>query len=229
MKKREMSLAQCMLPEAVLLVDASTRSCNYHSLTAIELCSTLDCSLTGLSTVQAHSRFQLGGGNIYPSPSPCPKWMCCLLPALKRTPAMLALKTCLAEDAVVFRSDKRLRLDSEAIVPGDLITIKDQVVPADARILIVNGVVKQQAFISNVNWNCNNRISDSLYLESTNMLWSGCYIQGEVTAIVVATGEATVMSALLRSPYWPPTIFDLDETLPSQVEDEERGLLAIGV
>ncbi|KAL3801555.1 hypothetical protein ACHAW5_005066 [Stephanodiscus triporus] len=99
---------------------------------------------TGLSTSEASVRRRRGaatgdrhgGANVVRPPVDCPKWVCCLLPCIGRSPSMRQFRLVTPDDAEVLRDSTWVRYDHGSLVVGDVIRlVEGDVVPADCLVV----------------------------------------------------------------------------------------------
>ena len=111
---------------------------NFHSISADEALQQLHSRTTGLTREEALLRRELDGLNIISSPLRVPKWLCCLLPCLAKTPAMRLFHDITPEYCEVQRGGIWRNIDSSGVVKGDIIRIiHGMYAPADLRIIQV--------------------------------------------------------------------------------------------
>lgn len=106
------------------------------------LISRLDVDIsTGLSTSEANSRRRRSSSsNIVAPPINCPKWICCLLPCISKTPSMVAFAAVTPDDVEVLRNTHWVRYDAASLVVGDVIRLDvHDVVPADCVVIVGHG------------------------------------------------------------------------------------------
>ena len=74
------------------------------------------------------------GYNRVSPPLTAPAWLCCLLPCLLKTKAMMEYNETVPEFAYVRRNKNWIKMDATSLVPGDIVKISDgDRVPADVR------------------------------------------------------------------------------------------------
>lgn len=102
----------------------------------------------------------------------------------------------------VMRGGQLMQLDSELLVVGDVIQLNEgQKVPADLRVIHAHNVRVDEAMLTGESLPIekhNHPLKDDKQVyEQSNMLFQGSYIvSGTVTAVVVATGNATEFGQL---------------------------------
>ena len=117
-----------------LLRSASTM----HTMPIKQLYSQLQTSAEGLDKEKTRAIRSISGLNKVPPPLQYPAWLCCLLPCLLKTKAMLDYNEVVPEHATVRRDKTWVKIDSTSLVPGDIVVVKDEErVPADLRIIEV--------------------------------------------------------------------------------------------
>ena len=112
--------------------------------------------------------------------------------------ALEALKQMNAQMTVVIRDGVRQSIDTEQLVPGDILTLEaGDMIPADARIIESVNVKVDEAILTGesvpVEKDPSAEIDEKAYVgDQLNMLFSGCLItNGNVKAVVVETGMTT--------------------------------------
>jgi len=222
---RAMSLKHLLRDDVARTLDAAYFGVDFHYVSAEDLADRFgveDVEM-GLKMSVANDRLSEHGPNVIPSPNQCPAFMCCLLPWLKNTPAMIAYRDCIAESAQVLRDGKCLCVDPSSIVQGDVIHLEQHdLVPADCRILESDDDFCLQAF-SHESFTLlgSDQLSDarSSFLASNNIIYGGCLvISGQCRAMVINAGKKTVMATLIEKGLWPAQKFvqdpDLQPLLP---------------
>ncbi|OGE76490.1 MAG: hypothetical protein A3K06_03295 [Candidatus Doudnabacteria bacterium RIFCSPHIGHO2_01_52_17] len=107
------------------------------------------------------------------------------------------LKAIVRVQALVFRGGKIATMDSQELVPGDLIVIKSgDKVPADARLISVNDLQTDEALLTGeskpVSKILDTAPEKALVGDRHNMVFMGTVVeQGEGRAVVVSTGGRT--------------------------------------
>lgn len=113
----------------------------------------------------------------------------------KAEKAMEAIRDMLAPRANVLRDDKRLSIDGEALVPGDIVLLEaGDKVPADLRLITAHGLTVQEAILTGESVPSEKQVSpiaeDSALGDRHSMLYSGTLIaSGQCKGVVVATAE----------------------------------------
>lgn len=108
-----------------------------------------------------------------------------------------ALKRHDAQQVRVLRDGTEVRVESEELVPGDIILLNEgEKVPADARVMHADSIRSDEALLTGESApvaKYNHALKgEKAVFEQTNMLFQGAYIvSGETVAIVTATGNAT--------------------------------------
>jgi len=107
-----------------------------------------------------------------------------------------------AQDVDVLRDGKYVSLDTTLLVPGDIIQLSEgEKIPADARVLMANSVRADEALLTGESAPVSKQTEpldgEREVYEQSNMLFQGSFIvSGEVTAVVVATGNDTEFGQL---------------------------------
>jgi len=102
------------------------------------------------------------------------------------------------QQSVVLREGKKMVVDDEELVPGDILLLQEgEHVPADARLLESYGVTVDQAVLTGESEPVAKQnaplAGECEVTEQSNMLFCGCYVvSGSARAIVVATGGQTM-------------------------------------
>lgn len=113
----------------------------------------------------------------------------------KADKAMEAIKEMLSPKANVVRDGKRLSVDGEALVPGDIVLLEaGDKVPADLRLLTARSMSVQEAILTGesvpVEKQTDPVAEGALLGDRSCMLYSGTLVStGQCTGVVVATGE----------------------------------------
>ena len=159
----------------------------------------------GLASAYARQAMMSGGRNSITSPQDCPAWLCCILPCLNNTPKMKRYMECVAEEALINRGGRQMRIDADSLVVGDVVTVTaGEVVPADMRVFEGQG----EADRSNLAPNLRKPLGVGAAvpkdgvpaLDATNMCYAGFRLTaGQIRGIVVATGENTLVSRLVTA------------------------------
>ena len=104
--------------------------------------------------------------------------------------------------AHVTRAGKTFEIAAVELVPGDILHLAEgQLVPADARILVCDGLVVDEHVLTGeseaVGKHTRVVAAEAQVGDRKNMAWSGTsVVQGTATAVVVATGVATQMGSI---------------------------------
>ncbi len=102
----------------------------------------------------------------------------------------------------VLRNEKAVEIDSEELVPGDIIMLYEgQKIPADARLLHAKNVRCDESLLTGESTPVSKQTkplqNKKETYEQTNMLFQGSFVvSGEVTAVIVATGNDTQFGQL---------------------------------
>ncbi len=117
--------------------------------------------------------------------------------------ALDALRNMSAPLARVIRDGKTLRLDTAALVPGDIITLEaGDLIPADARILDCTGLKTDESAMTGESMPVSKYALDALPAETplgdrVNMVISATVVtNGRATCVVTATGMETEMGRI---------------------------------
>jgi hypothetical protein len=174
-----------------------------------EVMSEYGSSLKGLKKSDASNMRSRKGFNEVPTPINCPAWLCCLLPCLLRTPAMKQYNEAVPENASILRDGKWLRMDSNSVVPGDVLKhYEGDRIAADIRLIEASG--NCQFDTRAIKYRSSPKIADpksslNNYEESPNMAFLGYLcISGECTGVAVATGADTMIGKMIVRKQWPP-------------------------
>ena len=153
-----------------------------------------------------------------------------------------AIRAHLEVSVSVIRDERVITLPPTAIVPGDLLFLKEgDYIPADARIVEADGLVVDEAPVFGTTTYTHKTDEEILTPnlppeKQSNMIFAGTYVlEGEARAIVVKTGNQLEIS---KSDQRTPTIVDLDPEAEVQMSffyDYFRiagavlGVIAVGV
>jgi len=113
----------------------------------------------------------------------------------KADKAMESIKDMLSLKANVLRDGKRVTIDGESLVPGDIVILEPgDKVPADLRLLAARGVTAQEAILTGESVPVEKdtrQVAESAALGDRRcMLFSGTLVStGQCNGVVVATGE----------------------------------------
>ena len=113
-----------------------------------------------------------------------------------------SLRAHTAQNVDVLRDGKYVSLDTTLLVPGDIIQLTEgEKIPADARVLQASSVRADEALLTGesapVSKQSEPLEGDKEVYERSNMLFQGSFIiSGEVTAVVVSTGNDTEFGQL---------------------------------
>lgn len=113
---------------------------------------------------------------------------------------MNSISAMIPQSASVIRNGQNVQVLSEDLVPGDIIVLNSgDRVPADVRMLSVNGLKVDQSILTGESEpvSLRNKKTSDNYLETKNMTFcGGCCVDGSGTGIVVTTGNNTIMGSL---------------------------------
>jgi magnesium-transporting ATPase (P-type) len=118
--------------------------------------------------------------------------------------AMAAIRGMLAPRAAALRDGRRVTVEGEALVPGDVVLLEaGDKVPADLRLLKAKGLAAQEAMLTGesvpVDKGTDPVAAAAALGDRASMLWSGTLItQGAGQGVVTATGEATEIGRIGR-------------------------------
>ena len=107
-----------------------------------------------------------------------------------------------AQDVDTLRDGKYMAIDTTNLVPGDIIQLTEgEKIPADARVIRASSVRADEALLTGESAPVSKQIEaidgEKEVYEQTNMLFQGAFIiSGEVTAVVVHTGNDTEFGRL---------------------------------
>ncbi|MFT8674711.1 MAG: magnesium-translocating P-type ATPase [Acetobacter sp.] len=128
-----------------------------------------------------------------------------------------ALKHTVALQAEVRRDGAFVPVDVSTVVPGDILRVRGgDIIPADALVLASNGFTADEAALTGEPYPVEKRagpVTAQSPADATNALFRGAVAQtGEATALVVATGRATVFGAVAAAldAAQPPSPFQRD-------------------
>lgn len=131
---------------------------------------------------------------------------------------MASLRRFITTQTVVIRDGQHQIVDDKAVVPGDLIVLKEgDRVPADARIIQVMRLQVDEAILTGESkpiYKTTEQLSNGTALANqTNMVFKGTLVlSGNGIALVVATGQDTHIGQLHR------TIEEIDTDIPLKKE-----------
>jgi len=115
----------------------------------------------------------------------------------KAEQAMGAIRHMLAPKANVIRDGKRLTIDSENLVPGDIVLLEaGDKIPADLRLLSTHGFCVEEAILTGesvpAEKHCEPVAENAALGDRTSMAYSGTLVSsGQANGVVVATGQHT--------------------------------------
>lgn len=164
----------------------------------------------GLQMSEARRALASQGPNIVQSPQRCPSCLCCLLPCLNTTYSMRSYFQCRPDAADAVREGTTLRIEAEALVMGDIISVSvGDVVPADARVLSCSVDFALQFFQHDMlvlnGFNSEHSLPNEHPLLAKCLVWMGCRVHaGSARCLVVQTGSRTLMSRMVALHLWPP-------------------------
>jgi Ca2+-transporting ATPase len=145
--------------------------------------------------------------------------------------AVLALRETVAERADVVRGGREQRLDAEAVVPGDLLVVREgDRIPADARVVSLRQLEADESALTGeslpVAKGTAPVAAETPLADRTSMLYAGTSVtRGRGTALVVATAARTELgqiTALAAEAKPPPT------PLQRRLAALARGMVAAG-
>jgi Ca2+-transporting ATPase len=126
-----------------------------------------------------------------------------------------ALKNFIKTNASVIREGEEYIISDEEVVPGDIIVLREgERIPADARILQAQSLQLNESALtgeSNPKFKLADTLSNKIIpvVDQDNMVFKGtAIISGRGTAVVVATGDKTVIGGIAKK------IATIDEELP---------------
>jgi hypothetical protein len=177
-----------------------------------ELLASLDTTLkTGLTSQKAQQRrSEKDFSNVVDPPVRLPAWICCLLPCLKSLPSRKAFAQIQPDDAQVKRNSKWMRYEASCLVVGDIIRLEaGDIVPADCRVVLVEGAGNTRSNSINVSSNEENIGSSILIVDHSKVTgeerktWSQ-RSTSDPSADVENAGSASSLSssALFQKLYW---------------------------
>lgn len=99
--------------------------------------------------------------------------------------------------ATVKRNGFEMQINAEELVPGDIVIIRlGEKVPADCRLITCDGLQVNSSELTGESEpiHCTIKCTNLNFMESTNLIfYSSLVVQGTAEAIVVNTGDATVL------------------------------------
>lgn len=157
---------------------------------------------------EARKLYERYGDNEIPSPNRnCPKFLCCLLPCLDRTAAMVAYKQCVTDSAYCVRDGDEICVDAEALVIGDIAVIKPGcIVAADILVLSCTENFCTSCF-ENKSLILRGKKANNIEPKTIdNLIFAGCTVlRGQAKGMVINIAEKTLMGNLIMSRQWPLT------------------------
>ena len=111
--------------------------------------------------------------------------------------ALDAIRNILSPVATVFRDGRRMTIQADDLVPGDVVTIQSgDKVPADLRLIRMKNLRIQEAVLTGESMPVDKLLdpvpSDALLGDRSSMAFSGTLVTfGQGTGVVVATGGAS--------------------------------------
>ncbi|MBI4114631.1 MAG: HAD-IC family P-type ATPase [Candidatus Niyogibacteria bacterium] len=112
------------------------------------------------------------------------------------------LRSSVKKYAVVLRNGKRMEMNTEQIVPGDIVVLEaGSQVPADVRLIMLKGLEVNEAILTG-EWmpqekNARELVGDNRITEQKNMAFMGTLIEdGFAKGVVVATGQETELGKI---------------------------------
>ncbi|MEF3366814.1 HAD-IC family P-type ATPase [Methylocystis sp. 9N] len=115
----------------------------------------------------------------------------------KAEEAMEAVRNMLSLHATVIRGGKRIVIDADEVVPGDIVYVQSgDKAPADIRLIRAKSLQAQESALTGESLPVDKSIApvapDALLGDRTSMVYSGTVVTyGQGTGVVVATGAAT--------------------------------------
>lgn len=116
---------------------------------------------------------------------------------------LAGLKDLVTTECTIVRNGTNLIIDSKELVPGDLVILKEgQRVPADIRLLFVNGLLVDESVLTGESTPVTKETTivlkpDAPVMDQHNMVFNGTYILAGIgTGIVVAIGSKTEFGQL---------------------------------
>ena len=123
----------------------------------------------------------------------------------KAEKAIQALKEMIVLRAKVFRQGELLEIPAKELVPGDIILLEEgDKIPADARLLKIKNFRTVESSLTGESLPASkdiNEMPDELGIsDQRNMVWMGTFVAGgEAKAVVVSTGNKTVIGKVAKS------------------------------
>lgn len=118
--------------------------------------------------------------------------------------ALASIRSLLAPQAKVLRDNSWVLVDASSVVPGDIVqVVAGDRVPADGRLLEVNGLVVNEAILTGesipVQKEAQPKVESASLLEQSGMVFMGTSVtQGIAKMVVVATGSVTEMGHISK-------------------------------
>lgn len=116
-----------------------------------------------------------------------------------------SLKKFIRATCIVIRENKRLVVDVQEVVPGDIIVLNEgDQVPADARLVTAAQLRVNESLLTGESTPVDKHLgplpADTPLFEQKNMIFKGTFVvSGSARAVVVATGSATQLGMMQRS------------------------------
>ncbi len=124
---------------------------------------------------------------------------------VKTTKALNALKKLSKSDVLVLRANKQIKIDSEQLVPGDIILLrKGDIIPADIRIIKSNNLEVDESSITGESLGVQKeeivlRQTRELHSQSNMLFSSSSILKGNCSGIVVATGANSTLGEIAKN------------------------------
>lgn len=141
-----------------------------------------------------------------------------------------ALKRYVETTATVVRAGTEISIPDYEVVRGDLLTLREgEKVPADARIIVANGLKLDEASLTGESEPAGKtaetmRQKDLAAAEQKNMVFKGTnVVTGNGQAIVVTTGASTVIGAIARE----ISAVDTEIPLKANIRSLSRAIIAV--
>ncbi|MCA9366067.1 HAD-IC family P-type ATPase [Candidatus Kaiserbacteria bacterium] len=148
----------------------------------------------------------------------------------KASQAFTVLTRSQTQQVTVVRSGKKHQINTEELVPGDVILLESgSGVPADCRLVEVKQFNVNEASISG-EWQSVDKVTKAIpvgtpELERENIIYMGSYVTaGVARAVVLKTGDTTLIGALAKS---VQAIEDTETPLQIQIQKLSRVMLLI--
>ncbi|MFP4045758.1 MAG: cation-translocating P-type ATPase [Candidatus Aenigmatarchaeota archaeon] len=142
----------------------------------------------------------------------------------KAEKSIAALKKMASSQTNVIRDGERIEVDSEKVVPGDVVQLEQgDAVPADARLIEVESLATDESALTGESVNVSKKLctleDDISVADRENMVFKNTHVvKGRGKAVIVETGMGTEMGSIAKE------LEEVEEReTPFQVEVDEMG------